>query len=391
MNLWDPIRRRLRAIAFSKRLKRLSGWISQRDLPPTASVITPTDAAKRQGLPKVDDYKGLITISDIESGSGQREWHFLWSSARVAEQNENEIVRLFAAGPPTRYTINWLEMSAEHGWRRFVSFGLITTFIASIAAVLTHIDEINMSRIKLFHTPEMTLETSDTLQIDSTHRELKDIVIRGDPFVRSRLTNLSAHLRRMAPPDDDQPIEVLGAEQSVDISGELKAKLVFDKLSPGLYAIEMAGTTTSGWPFNTGRLDAKKGALRADVRRPLQLQWMAVTPWPEPPSEDDKTTQALFDFLIVFGKSTLANRDVQIRLLGEWTHWTAQTLPTGSTAQYLSQNSREHPKDIVFLLRNVPSSAFSKQPIRLQIESVRPLSRREWQTKTLDLSGSGVE
>src|SRR5204862_2309316 len=137
------------------RVNRLVPWLSQRETAPCLSVIVPTAAAQQKVVPTLSAYPGLHAIIDLRAPSDNREWHFLWTSVRAADRFESRIAQDFGSGSATRHRISWIDVAPEHTWKRVFSVGVIATLITSLAAILTHLDEINSSIVSMTHRPKM--------------------------------------------------------------------------------------------------------------------------------------------------------------------------------------------------------------------------------------------
>ena len=371
------VRDRWRALSVVK-------WLSKQEDVLWIFIIEPTLTAQQAGFPKLEKYRGLRAITEVRSASGSVEWHFLWATESAANEHEPDVSNNFASTGTTRIAVRAVEIPKKSWWKRLLPW-FATVGLAGVAAIASQLETINTFRLELQHQPDMTLESSEAIQVDSDSIEKKEITLWGDPFFRSQLTNFSMQIL----PDPEFPgtaalpnggkVPVPAWHRSVDIGKEVKLILPFNKVPPGRYLVILHGEVHTAW--RSAEMAPQDPPLRLDARAPVVGQKNKVTPWAPDGVATEKFPQALLDIDLVFGRPKHSTSTVRVVLTGQWVGWWIDDLRAGVQLERQSQNSPQHPKSVVFALRNLPSENFSSQRVRVRVQAPIPLTNDEWQKK----------
>jgi len=360
-------------------------WISKQEDPVCISSMTPTPAALGANLPDVDSFRGLQAIIEVESPKGATEWHLFWRNAYAADRNEPRFVRTYGIGAAARHSLRDIQLQRETWWKRLLPWGIIaTTSLASLAAIVTNWGTLDDLRLQIMHTPEMSVEGHDAIKIARGSPEGKEIALLGDPYFRARLDGLSMKIVPDSRFSAGQALpnggnyQIPASRRSADISGELKVRLPLEAVPAGRYLVYLSGKVKT--KYNCGDLQLPQGPIELDVRERVGARKVRVTPWKSRPSEGfSKTSEALIDFALLFGRVHDKTSNVRFVLEGEWAKWSMDDPPQGTPPDPESQNSPEHPKGIVFVPRNIPSEEFTSLPLRIHVWTAAPHSIEEWQ------------
>jgi hypothetical protein len=380
----DSFRRNARRCVDRLQNLKLAKWLSEQESAVCVSILSPTSLALQTGLPEVAKYRGLQAVMEVKNPQGNIEWHLLWRTEHAADRSEWRFAQTHGIGPAARYSVRDIKLQREKWWKRVLPWGFIAaSTIGGVAAIITNWGTIDDSRLQIMHKPEMSLESHEMIKLASHSKESKEIVLRGDPYFRARLEGLSMKIEPDPKYSNGQQLpnggnyEIPASPRSVDVSGELKVNLPFEMLPPGRYLVYLRGKVqTKG---NSGELQLPQGALELDVRDKVAARRTQVTPWQNPPSSIvSKTSEALVDFTLLFGRLHNKTSNLRLVLAGEWTSWSMDDPPQGTAIDRESQNSSEHPKGIVFVLRNVPSEEFGSLSLRIHVQAPTPHTNDEW-------------
>lgn len=226
----------------------------------------------------------------------------------------------------------------------------------------------------------MTVESWGTIQLASGSPDPKEITLRGDPFFRSRLADLSMQISPDAKSPGTTPLPNGGKvllpawHRSVDISGKLELLLPFENLPAGRYNVILRGKVHTAWRSSDF---APQEPLRLEVRDPVSVKKVQVTPWP-PGAAVGKFRDALVELRLDFGRPKEVLSNLQVRLPGKWVGWSIVDPLSGGIVEKLSSNTLKEPKSVVFALRDFPSKAFASQSLRLQIQATSALTPEQW-------------
>jgi hypothetical protein len=363
---------------------KLAKWLSEQESAVWVSILSPNSPASETGFPEVTCYRGLQAIMKVKNPEGNIEWHLHWRTEHAADQNEGLFAQRYGAGRIKRYSVNDVKLQHEKWWKQVLPWGYIVgTAIAGFAALITNWGTIADSWLEITHKPEISLESHDTIKVASRSKESHEITLLGDPYFRARLEGLSMKIEPDSKYLNNQQLPnggkyaIPASRRSVDVSGELKVKLPFEMLPQGRYLVYLGGKVqTKG---NSGELQMPQGAIELDVRDKVGARRNKVTPWQNPPSSNVvKTSEALVDFTLLFGRVHNKTSNLRVVLAGKWTSWSMDDPPVGTAIDKESQNTSEDPKGIVFVVRNVPSEDFGSLSLRIRVESPAPHTNDEW-------------
>lgn len=359
-------------------------WLSDQENVGWVSVITRPPSAARADFPPLNDYHGLRAIFETHDGAELR-WHFVWKLETAASLYEDNLVAAF--GKPgdkaTRYAIRSAQIRKIPLWRRLTPWGIATGLVAGLAAIAANVDQINNSFLQWKHAPEMTLETTDTLQISSDQVESKTITLRGDPFFRARLSDLSMEieLEKGNTNTNTKPLlkkAMIGLpfHRSVDVGDTLELTLPFNKIQAGRYLVKLRGQVRTSWRKG---VFAPKEPLRLDVRPAYSGAKGKIEPWPPDNSNPNgKFNEALVEIHLSFGRPSQPIVNLRVSLDGAWSGWEIVDPLPGGSLERTSQNTPADPKAIVFGLRNFPAPPFSTHVLRLRLRAANALSANDW-------------
>jgi hypothetical protein len=365
-------------------------WLSDQENVVWVSAITRPSSAPRADFPPLNNYRALRAIFETRDGK-ELQWHFVWNTETAASLYEDDLIKAFGISDDKarRYAIRSAQVRNIPLWRRLTPWGIAAGFLASLAAIITNLDQINNFVVQWRHIPEMTLEPTAPLQISSDGIENKTIIVRGDPFFRARLSDLSMQIERDENNPNTNPLPApasvgLPLHRSVDVGDKLELILPFTKVPAGRYLVKLHGKVRTSW--NEGQF-APKEPLHLDARPAFSGAKRRIQPWP-PDSADSsgKFKEALVEIHLFFGRPSQAALNLRVTLDGAWSGWEIiDQLPSG-TLERLSQNTSDKPKAIVFGLRNFPASAFSTSVLQLRLQAANPLSPEEWPNKIGELN-----
>lgn len=384
--------RTAKRLATRWRALQLVRWLSDQEDVLWISVLEPSAAARQAGIPEPNAYRGLCAITEVRnSATGRFEWHFLWGSQARADEHEPAISESFSspAMRSVRTAVCRTAMRKRGLWTRSTLFwGFLTAAVASIATVLSNLNDINDYWLERQHEPEMTLESHDSIVVASDDsKPIGRVTLRGDPFFRTRLTNLSMQLV----PDAKFPgtpalpkegvIVVPSLRRSIDVSEEMTVSLPLGNVPAGRYLLTLRGTVES----NRNKAEfAPQEKIRVDIRNPIALRKLAVKPRFPMDAAAAPFTDALVEFRIVFGSTARALPGVTIVLRGQWVNWFIDDHPSAATPIEISKISAQAPKSIVFELRDLPVERFGSHYVRLAVRSPVPWTLEQWERETSD-------
>jgi hypothetical protein len=371
--------RLIRRVLTRWRVGRVFRWLTKQEDVLWVSVIVPTPDALQAGPPTLANYRGVHTLLEIERGSQVREWHLYWSSEWAADVSEKRFASTFGTGSSTRMAIWSAEIAKEKWWRRVFRLGVVTTLLASIAAILVNIEVLKNVMVELYHPPEISLELRNRpLRAASNAEDADDIAIRGDPFFRSRISGMTMRVvpNPRFPGMPTLPATAVGgANRSLGISEKITVSLPIHRLPAGKYRVILKGDVSTAW--RSGHFAPSDG-IPLEVRPPVAVQ-TAVIPKQTEVGAAGLTTEAFLDMAVLFGRVENAMTTVQILVPGHWSGYSFEQTPPGSQPEAISKNSLGDAKAVAFRLRYLGSKAFSVQSLRISVTSPVPLSKIEWQ------------
>jgi hypothetical protein len=387
----DFLRRTATRVIHWFRTLQIVKWLSDPENVGWVSVITRPPSAARTDFPPLNDYHGLGAIFETHDSEGLR-WHFVWKLETAASLYEDNLIRAFgiSGGKATRYAIRSAQIRRVPWWRRLTPWGIATGLVAGLAAIAANVDQISNSFLQWKHAPEMTLETTDTLQISSDQVESKTITLRGDPFFRARLSDLSMQIQ----PDKSNPnidpkslprdtMVGLPFHRSVDVGDKLELILPFKKISAGRYLVKLRGRVRTSWRKG---VFAPKEPLRLDVRPAYFGAKGKIEPWsPVNADPKNKFREAIVEIQLTFGRPSQSTLNLRVSLDGAWSGWEIVDPLPGGSLERTSQNTAADPKAVVFGLRNFPTPPFSTHILRLRLQAANALSAADWPTNIGEL------
>jgi hypothetical protein len=372
----------INAIRTSRAVTSIAQWLSDLEAYAPVSTTTPSAVASAAGLPKTDELKGLRGVCELKLANGSIEWQFFWSNDWAADRGEIEYQRLRGSAVFTRAVIRCANVSKPAWWRRTLSWTVATGFLASAAAVGANVESIKNLYSQLRHRPVVRVESNQALLAGSDlSREAASVTIRGDPYFITRVEKvkmvLSPESTAVTLPDNGV-YRVSDSNVSLGISAQMPLLLPLGKLPPGGYKLTLTGKVSTGW--NSAELVLDK-PLHLEVRNPMSLRMTDVNPVPGTIETDGKFEQGLADFALDFGHLHQSSVDVRIVLKGAWIAWSTEYKPPKAEVSAESDNSKQHPKSIIFSLKSLQGRSFLTDTFRVKAIATQPMTRGEWLAK----------
>lgn len=375
--LKEFVKRNAQRVCDRWRALRLVRWLSEQEEILWMSIIKPTACALQAARPNLDSFRGLRALTEVKNGNGEIEWHFLWGTEGAAEEYESIINKKFGATKAIRAAVLTVTIPKEKLGKLWTT---LTVTLASVALIMANLETINSFLLQLNHQPQMTLESRETIQVASSSKEQKEIVLLGDPFFRARLGGLTMYIN----PDPDYPrtaalpnggkVSIPAWHRSVDVSQELKLRLPFVNLPAGRYRVVLRGKVHTAWRSASFK---PSHSIPLDVRAPVAARKIQVLPWSSDARVGGKFPEALVDLDLLFGRPEDKILNVRVILEGGWTGWSVENLPD-VTIERESQNTPQNPKSVVFALRGLQRAEFTSKQVRLRISAGKPLTAEEW-------------
>jgi hypothetical protein len=330
-------------------------------------------------------FDGLLSVQEVQRDYGSVELRCRWDSEKAANHGERSLAQALGLSGATRETIGYVKVRPKARWRRLLNWGYVAGVLGSFVAISANLEEIRTFLVKLSHKPEITLESLEPLLVAADIRESRIIILRGDSFFRTGVSNFVMHLepdpesKLTRPLDHDGLMAIPMGRRSIDVSETLELPVPFDRLPAGDYLMTLNGKVSSGWhPRDFGPTQA----VKVQVRKNLALARVKLIPWKPQPDDPTRSTRALVDLDILFGRSAQPTLDVRIVIPGQWIGYEVLQSPPPTVAKRESQNAAADPADVIFSLAAVPSISGARKGIRIELVSPRPLTEAEWDEKT---------
>lgn len=349
---------------------------------PCIMTIRPTESAQKKGVPDPREFHGLSAILVVSAPSNETCWRFFWATTRAADRYESKIAQYGVSGEVTREVVWWAELPKKPMTLRLASLGAVFGIFGSVAVVLMNLDAINASLTRLFRSPEMTLQPHKSFQVDSRRKEFREIKIGGDPFVRSRLVDLTMRLVKKGRDDDSPPVNappatpVAGSDRPVGAGQLLTLILRFNKVPPGRYRVELVGHVRTTWPWQSTKFAE---SLQLDSRRRVEVRTGLTTLDPQSPA-GGRAQGAFVDMNIFTGHIPQKPFNVLVNMGGYWIDGRVPSvyLPSGVTARVISKNTSLDPKNFVFRLDRNSIGSWSREHARVWLQAKVPMTRTQW-------------
>jgi hypothetical protein len=365
----------------------LAQWMAEQEDVLWASIIEPTAAAIDAGPPKLADYKGLRGLTAITSHTGANpQWQLVWNNEWAADRSELRFARQYGNGAATRIAIHYIELPKQKWWTKPVPITLTFAALGTVATAIANVESLRNFATELTHTPTLTLETTEPLRAASNAYDPKEIEVRGDPYFNSRISGITMTVvpdpafPGTAPLKGDWKIVLPGSIRALNTSEKATLYIPLKKLPAGRYLIKLKGSVHTA-AFSTG--DFSPDDIKLEVRPPMRSFIRQLTPWPaEEAAKVGTATQALLDLRFEFGRVPDSTSTLSVVIPGKWTHWEPDPLPLGQSIEHQSINTDKRPNSAVFLLKDVPSTNFGTQSIRIHLYSQTSLTTEQWQQAT---------